>query len=63
MTNTGGGGKGDAAGGSPGGSPTGNGLGGSGVVLIKELNVLQNTSGVWRLGNIYSYIKAGNWSS
>jgi hypothetical protein len=24
---------------------------------------LQNTSGVWKLGNVYAYIKAGNWSS
>ena len=37
--------------------------GGSGVVLIKEANVLQNTSGVWSMAELLLNVEAGTWSS
>jgi hypothetical protein len=33
------------------------------VVLVTEADVLQNTSGVWTLADVYENVKNGTWSS
>ena len=48
---------------SPGGAPNNDGSGGSGVVLVKEANVLQNTSGKWTIQEVYQFRKDNTWTS
>lgn len=60
QANTGGGGKGKAPSST---SPPDNGTGGSGIVLVKEEDVLQNTSGKWTLQEVFKFVKQGKWSN
>ena len=61
TANTGGGGGGCSIGDSPGTNPPG-GNGGSGVVIIKELEA-KGASSVWDLRSVFRNVKAGNWTN
>ena len=62
ATNTGGGGGGCSIGTATPDSPAG--LGGSGVVIIKEpaVSFIENTSGVWSMEAVYANVSAGTWT-
>jgi len=58
-----GGGGGNSPGYSSGPAPDGGVTGGSGAVLVKEANVLQNSGGVWSMQAVFKSVAAGNWSN
>ena len=39
------------------------GAGGSGVVVIKEPEVLATAPGVWSINDVYDNVKAGTWTN
>ena len=60
VANTGGGGGGIYC------SPTSKGLGGSGIVLVKEDAVsvnIRTAPGIWDLNTVYEFVKADNWTN
>jgi hypothetical protein len=62
TANTGGGGGGASGAQAAPGNVRAGGAGGSGIVLIKEPEILPSAPGVWSLSEVYNYKKAGNWT-